>query len=113
MQNIGDRLMAGLDILHVFSNLADFYDSLFKLEKRRLHRDLTVSFQYLKESIRKKGTGCLLGPVMTENGELGRGPHLDLPPLLSILDVMTPISISVLPQRLLTTILVPSVIDQV
>lgn len=50
------------------------------------------------------------------NDGFGRTSHLDCPlhtPLLFVLDAMTPVFISVLPQGQLMFILVPPVIDQV
>ena len=41
---------------------------LFSLEKRRLWGDLRVAFQYLRWTVRKKGTDHSAGSVMIEQG---------------------------------------------
>jgi len=43
---------------------------LFILEKRRLQRDLTVVFQYLRGPRGKKGTNSLTGSVVTGKGKM-------------------------------------------
>ena len=43
---------------------------VFCLEKRRLWGDLRAAFQYLKRTVRGKGTDSLAGSVVTVQGEM-------------------------------------------
>ena len=62
------KIIQGME--HLFCNDRMRELGLFSLEKRSLQEDLTVDFQYLKGSIRKKWTESLARYVVTGRGEV-------------------------------------------
>ena len=62
------KIIQGMEQLSCNDRMREL--GLFSLEKRSLQEDLTVDFQYLKGSIRKKGTESLARYVVTGRGEV-------------------------------------------